>query len=447
MIKIRKGLDLPITGAPAQTVPEPRTVGSVALLGGDYVGLMPTMAVQVGDRVEQGQLLFTDKSLPAVRYTAPGAGRVAAIQRGGKRALLSVVIELSGDRQVAFGDFSEHRLASLRRERIIEPMLASGLWTALRARPFGRVANPAAVPHSIFITAMDTQPLAPSIPRLLSGHERDLLNGTRVLSRLTEGKVYLCKGPGTELPEMDIGNVVVVEFSGPHPAGNVGTHIHFLDPVHRHKTVWHIGLQDVIALGRFFTTGELWVERVVALAGPSVQAPRLLKTRVGAALGDLTAGELREGAHRVLSGSVLSGRAAAGPEGYLGRYHQQVAVLPENREPELLGWLRPGLDLYSVKNIVLSKLIPGRKFAMNTRTHGETRPILPNYDYERVMPLDLMPLHLLRALAVDDIEEAESLGCLELDEEDLALCAFVCPSKQEFGPMLRRNLSLIEEEI
>ncbi len=447
MIRISKGLNLPITGEPDQTLLEAKNPRSVAILGHDYVGLMPTMAVESGERVKKGQLLFTDKNLPAVRYTAPGAGTVAAIHRGKKRKLISVVIELSGSDEVAFPQYPENRLPALGREQIIEQLLNSGLWTALRARPFGRVANPAITPHSIFITAMDTNPLAPAVQRIISGQEREFVNGTRLLAKLTTGKVFLCKAPETGVPPVDSANVVVEEFCGPHPAGNVGTHIHFLDPVHRRKTVWHIGCQDVIAVGRLFATGQLPVERVVSLAGPSVKRPRLLRTQLGASLGELTTGELNEGEHRLISGSVLSGQHAAGPAAFLGRYHQQVSVVPEGRERELLVWLRPGLDVYSIKNIVLSKLIPGKKFAMTSSTHGDTRAILPNYDYERVMPLDIMPLHLLRALAVGDTEEAENLGCLELDEEDLALCTFVCPSKQDFGPMLRRNLSAIEQEL
>lgn len=444
MIRIKQGLDLPIPGRPDPNLLEEKQVHTVAVLGSDFVGLMPAMAVKVGDRVLKGQTLFTDKRRPAVRCTAPGTGEVIAIHRGRKRALVAVVIALAGNEEIEFRAYPEHRLSTLKPEIIIEQLLQSGLWTALRTRPYSKVADPAVPPHSIFITAMDTNPLAPAIDRILAGNERDFSHGVRLIARLTSGKVFLCKGPELRIPEMDVDNLVVEEFQGPHPAGNVGTHIHFLDPVHRNKIVWHIGLQDVIAVGRLFTTGRLSVDRIVSLAGPSVQRPRLLRTRIGALIEDLVKGEIAEGEHRVVSGSVLSGHRCSGPTAFLGRYHQQISVLPEYREREFLGWLNPGLNLYSVKNIVLSKLIPGREFAFTTSTHGEERAILPNYDYERVMPLDILPLFLLRALAVGDVEEAENLGCLELDEEDLALCAFVCPSKQEFGPLLRRVLHLIE---
>ena len=341
---------------------------------------------------------------------------------------------------------SAGKLPTIAREQVVELLVESGLWTALRTRPFSRVPDPEASPHSLFVTAMDTNPLAPSMERILDGQEQDFRSGLTVVSKLTDGKTFLCKASGASVPEVDLRDLVVEDFAGPHPAGLPGTHIHFLDPVSRTKTVWHIGLQDVIAVGKLFTTGTLRTDRIVSLAGPAVERPRLIRTRLGASLDDVTAGELAEGENRIVSGSVLAGAHATGPTTFLGRYHQQVSVLPEYREREFLGWLSPGVGIHSLKNIVLSSFLPGKKFDFTTTAHGEVRMIIPNGSYERVTPLDIMPLHLLRALAVDDVEEAESLGCLELDEEDLALCAYVCPSKLEFGPMLRRNLARIERE-
>ena len=446
MIKIKRGLNLPITGEPEQIIQDHKTPSTVAVLGGDYIGMKPTMAIRVADSVKLGQLLFTDKKSPEVRYTSPGAGRVIAIHRGDKRALLSVVIQLSGNDEIAFKSYSDGRLPSLKREQVVELLVESGQWTALRTRPYSKVANPKTTPHAIFVNAMDTNPLAPAIDKILEGKERDFANGLTVVSKLTDGKLYICKAPTTELPRIDLANLQVETFTGPHPAGNVGTHIHFLDPVSRQKMVWHLGLQDVIAIGRLFTTGKLYVERVISLAGPSVRQPRLVRTRIGAAVQDITAGEIREGEHRIISGSILSGHHAVAATAFLGRYDQQISVIPENRERKFLGWLSPGFNRFSVKNIYLSKLIPGKKFDFSTSLNGETRAIIPSGNYEKVVPLDLMPLFLMRALAVNDVEDAESLGCLELDEEDLALCSFVCPSKLEFGPLLRRNLTMIEKE-
>ena len=446
MINIKKGLDLPFIGEPAQEIFETKYTGYVAVLGGDYIGMKPKMAVRVADRVKVGQVLIADKGLPGVRITSPGSGRVVAIHRGAKRSLLSVVIQLVGRDSVSFKAYSEGRLNTLKRESVVEQLLESGLWTAFRTRPFSKVPRPDTIPNSIFIPAIDTNPLSPAIGRILKGQERAFANGLKLISKLTDGNVYVCCAPDSNLPAIDLPNLVIEEFNGPHPAGNVGTHMHFLDPVNRQKTNWHIGIQDVIAVGLLFQNGHLSTRRIISLAGPSVRKPRLVNTRIGAAVVDITAGELRSGENRIISGSVLSGRKAEGHTAFLGRYHQQISVIPEYRKRELLGYLNPGWHLFSLKNIVTSKFFPNRKFGFNTSTHGEQRAIIPSYNYERVMPMDILALFLLRALAVDDVESAEALGCLELDEEDLALCALVCPSKLEFGPMLRRNLTLIEKE-
>ncbi|MGR9073130.1 MAG: Na(+)-translocating NADH-quinone reductase subunit A [Gammaproteobacteria bacterium] len=446
MIKITKGLDLPIKGKPEQVVRDEKSTQTVAVLGGDYPGLKPTLAVKVGDRVRKGQLLFTDKNTPAVGFTSPGTGRIKAVNRGERRVLQSIEIELEGSGQIEFESYRAVRTGRTDREKIVRLLLESGLWTALRSRPFGKVADPEKPPNSIFITAMDSNPLAPSVESILKGREQEFTGGVRLISRLTEGRVFICKYPSTFIPEMNIANLSIHDFSGPHPSGIVGTHIHFLDPVRRGKTVWHIGLQDVIAVGRLFDDGLLDTGRVVSLVGSGALRPRLCKTRIGASLKDLTAGELKPGEQRILSGSPLSGFHARGPVAYLGRYHQQVSILPEDRRREPLGWLTPGFDRFSIKRIVASRFLPKRLLDFTTSTHGEIRPIIPSGNYERVMPLDILPLFLIRALAVGDVEEAERLGCLELEEEDLALCAYVCPSKQEFGPMLRAILTSIEEE-
>ena len=446
MIKFKKGLDLPIKGKPEQTISLSKDPSTVALLGPDYVGMKPTMEVRVADKVKLGQVLFTDKKNSVIKFTSPGAGEIVSINRGEKRSLLAVVIKLYGNEEITFNSYSDQQLKDLTNEQVIEQLLKSGMWTSLRTRPFSKIPDPETKPNSIFITAMDTNPLAPSIAKILKGQERDFANGAYIISLLTDKKIFICKSPGTEVPLIDHQNIVVEEFSGPHPAGNVGTHIHSLDPVSRHKTVWYIGLQDVIAIGKLFSTGKVHTERIISLAGPSVIKPRLLKTRIGASTEEILGNELKDGENRVISGSVLSGFAAYGTLGFLGRYHQQISVIPEFRKRQFFGWLNPGLNHFSTKNILLSSLIPGKQFNFNTTTYGEERAILPSGGYEKVMPMDIESLALLRALAVDDIDDAEALGCLELDEEDLALCAFVCPSKLEFGPMLRRNLTMIEKE-
>ncbi|NIA28688.1 MAG: Na(+)-translocating NADH-quinone reductase subunit A [Actinobacteria bacterium] len=445
-INIRKGLNLPIAGEPVQQVDQGQSVNRVALLGDDYVGMKPTMMVQVGDQVKLGQLLFTDKKMPGVKFTSPGSGKVVEINRGAKRKFLSIVIEVEDDDEITFTSYSKDQLKELDRNTIKEELIESGMWPLLRARPFSKVAEPESVPHSIFVTAMDTNPLAPSVEKILEGNEKHFENGLKIISKLTDGTVFLCKAPGTNIPAADLKSLSVNEFSGPHPAGLVGTHIHFLDSVGRNKTVWTIGAQDVVTIGILFTTGKINADRIVSLAGPAVKNPRLVKTRIGASLDDLIAGEVKDGDNRVVSGSVLSGFKAAGETAFLGRYHQQVSVLPEGRKREFLGWLDPGVNLYSVKKVLLSSKNPHKKFNFNTALYGGKRAIVPIGSYEKVMPLDILPTFLLRALAVDDVEEAEKLGCLELDEEDLALCTYVCPSKIDHGAELRRNLTIIEKE-
>ena len=442
-IKVKKGLDLPITGAPEQTVEEGAAVTHVAVIGSDYNGMRPTMAVKEGDDVALGQLLFEDKKTPGVRYTSPGSGKVAAVNRGAKRALQSVVIELSGDAEERFEQFSDIASDQLSREQVRDKLVASGLWTALRTRPYSKVPSPESTPHSLFVPAIDTNPLSADPQIVLAEHEADFTLGVRLLSKLSEGPTYLCKAPGASIKG---GGGQEVEFAGPHPAGLPGTHIHFVDPVGAKKTVWHINYQDVIAVGKLFSTHRLSVERTIALAGPQVERPRLVRTRVGAQLSDLTGGQLRAGENRIISGSVLSGRAAAGPFDFLGRYHLQVSVLAEGREREFLGWQKPGVDKFSVKNVFASKLFPGKLFNFTTSTEGSDRALVPISSYEGVMPLDVVPTFLLRSLITGDTEQAQLLGALELDEEDLGLCSFVCPGKHEFGPLLRKNLEQIELE-
>lgn len=446
LTKIKKGLNVPISGEPQQVVSDGNPVSQVAVLGPDYVGMKPTMQVAVGDVVKLGQVLFTDKKMPDIKYTAPGAGKVIAVNRGHKRALLSVVIQLQGDDEVTFTAHDAGALANIETEKIKEQLIDSGVWTAIKARPFSKVADPNTTPHSIFITAIDTNPLAPSVEETLKGKEKDFENGVLLLSKLTEGKVFLCKPKGMKITGGGINRVMVEEFVGPHPAGLVGTHINKLDPISRTKTVWTINAQDVAMIGALFTTGKINVERVISLAGPSVEKPRLVKTRIGASLTDLTKGELKDGNNRIVSGSVLTGFNAADDMAFLGRYHQQVSVLPEGGERYMFGWVTPRFDLFSLKNVVGAKFLPKKKFNFTTNVNGALRAIVPSGSYEAVMPMDILATPLLRALAIHDVEEAEKLGCFELDEEDLALCTYVCPAKIDHGENLRTTLNLIEKE-
>jgi Na+-transporting NADH:ubiquinone oxidoreductase subunit A len=409
------------------------------------------MAVQVGDRVKLGQVLFSDKKTPGVNFTSPGAGTVSAIHRGAQRVFQSIVVDLEGDEAETFACYPDAALNTLDAAKVRENLQQSGLWTALRTRPYSKTPAVDAVPASIFITAIDTHPLAANPALVIAEHTQDFLRGVKVLAKLAP-KLFICADASSNIPGEGLSSVRFERFAGPHPAGLVGTHIHFLDPVDAHKTVWHIGYQDVIAVGKLFSTGQLWVERVVSLAGPVVTKPRLLRSRLGANLADLTLGELQVGElkaciNRVVSGSLFGGRTASvGPLGYLGRFHQQISCLQEGRDRELLSFMRAGFNKHSVLNIFASKLLGRRKFAFTTTTNGSPRAMVPVGNYEAVMPLDILPTHLLRYLIIGDTEMAQKLGALELDEEDLALCAYACAGKYEYGPILRDNLTQIEKE-
>lgn len=446
MIKIKKGLNLPIEGSPVLCIESGSTIQHVAILGGDYIGLRPSMGVQEGDQVKKGQVLFSDKKNPKVLFTAPASGEVVAINRGERRILESVVIKIAGNEQVAFKSYAMEELSSLSYQQVAEQLLASGLWVALRTRPFSRFPVPGSEPAAIFVTVMDTQPLAADPLFVIQQDQTAFQYGLTVLSRLTPGKLHVCQQAGGGLQHNTVDNIIYNEFSGPHPAGLVGTHIHFLEPVSLNKTVWHIGYQDVIAIGKLFTLGELHNERVIALAGPQVKAPQLLRTCLGASITELTAGALKAGDNRVISGSVLSGATAVGNRAYLGRFHTQISVIKEGREKEFLGWMRPGSDKFSITRTTLGHFLKHKLFAFSTDMYGGKRAMVPIGNYERVMPLDILATLLLRDLLSGDSEGAQALGCLELDEEDLALCTFVCPGKYEYGPILREILTTIEQE-
>lgn len=447
MISIKKGLDIPISGAPEQQVSAAPEVTRVAVVGTDYVGMKPTMAVAEGDQVELGSQLFEDKKNPGVIFTAPAAGKVVEINRGERRMLESVVIEIDengGEKE--FSSFEASQISDLDRQQVVDQLIKSGQWVALRTRPYSRIPAPDAEPESIFVNAMDTNPLAMD-PKVAIDEEFEAFSaGVAVLSRLTKGKVFVCHAPGSEPKVSQNDQVELHSFAGPHPAGLTGTHIHHLNPVTQFKSVWTIGYQEVIAYGKLFTTGKIWTQRLVALAGPQVEEPTLLRTRLGADLQELTKGRLKEGENRLISGSILNGKTASDALGFLGRYDNQVSVLLEGRDRPLLHYCQAGRSRFSAIPIYISRLMGKKDWDFTTTTNGSDRAMVPIGVYERVFPLDILPTQLLRSLIVGDTEGAVELGALELDEEDLSLCTFVCPGKYEFGPILRDTLTRVQEE-
>jgi Na+-transporting NADH:ubiquinone oxidoreductase subunit A len=367
-----------------------------------------------------------------------------------------VVIDLSDSERtgnasdsevVSFESYTGESAAQLSRENIVALLAESGEWTTLRARPYNRTPATDTIPAAIFVNGMDTNPLAPLPEVVLGKRLEDFDRGLAIIARLSEGKTYLCVGPSSEIEKSVNANVTVEHFSGPHPSGTAGLHIHTLEPVSRNKTVWTIGYQDVVAIGSLFATGKIDVSRVVSYAGPPVADPRLFETRASACIDDLIDEDFAGVEVRHIAGSVLSGKKAMGNIfGFLGRFDNQISVLKEGRERVFLGWLTPGLDTFSTINIYLSKFFSNKRFDFTTTTNGSARAMVPIGMYERVMPMDILPTFLLRSIMVGDLERAEELGVLELAEEDLALCTFVCPGKTNYGPILRRNLELIEKE-
>lgn len=443
--KLNEGLDLPITGAPVQKIELGPEITSVAIIADDYIGMRPTMLVEVGDQVKLGQPLFKDKKTEGVIFTSPGSGTVKAVNRGEKRKFESIEIELSGDAEESFKSYDN--LDDCDREAIQDQLVNAGLWQAFRTRPFSRTPALGSEPNSIFVTAVDTNPLAAEPELIISANADHFTRGLQVIRKLTEGKTFVCTRDDSRVPGENIPNVDFKRFDGPHPSGLAGTHIHFVDPVGPNKTVWTIGYQDVIAIGHLFTTGKIMTERVISLAGPMVGKPGLYKVRLGACLDDLFKNDKIENENsRVISGSILCGRKSEPTKNYLGRFHNQVSVLEEGNAREFLGWQKPGFDKFSLTKIYGGSWLKDKLFPLTTSTGGSKRAMVPVGTYERVMPLDVLPTQLLRALLTGDTDEAQALGCLELDEEDLALCSYVCPGKNEYGLVLRENLTLIEKE-
>ena len=442
---IVRGLDLPITNPPKQTVSNGPEVNQVALLGDDYVGMKPTMLVQVGDRVKRGQPVIEDKKNPGIIFTSPVSGTVNAIERGEKRRFLAMIFDIDGDDSIEF-DAIGSDLHKLTPETVRRQLIESGLWTALRTRPYSKTPAVDSSPDSIFVTAIDTNPLAANPEVVVAQSHEKFVLGLHALSTLTSNNVYLCLAPNGDIRGDQVPRVQTEVFDGPHPAGLVGTHINKIDPVGPTKTHWHINYQDVIAIGTLLHDGVLDTSRVVALAGPGVSDPRLVKTIIGANLNQLTADQLIEGDNRVISGSVLSGRQSQEPVSFLGRFHLQVSVIQEGNQREFLGWISPGFKKFSITRAFASAINPAHRVAFTTSSEGSRRSMVPIGTYERVMPLDILPTQLLRALIVEDTDSAQQLGALELDEEDLALCTFVCPGKYEYGTILRQNLTRIEIE-
>ncbi len=445
-ITIRKGLTIPLAGAPVPEIGASPQVSTVAILGEDFIDVKPTMEVKEGDRVKTGQLLFSDKKNAGVCFTAPATGTVTAINRGEKRVFQSLVIQCEEDDFVSFLEPGHKQPDHYTGQEIRDLLVASGLWTALRTRPYGKIPAITANPVALFINATETRPQAPPPALSIERSKEDFSLGLQIIGRLTEAPTYLCTGTDLPGPESLPPKMEEVRFEGPHPAGLPSTHIHFLHRADEKNVVWHLDYQDIIAIGHLFRTGHLATEKVISISGPAAIKPELVCARIGGDINELAAGKIPEGPTRILSGSVLDGRESTEPLHYLGRYHHQIAILEEGDGRAFFNWLSPGKNRFSIQHIFTSALHKSRTFAMNTALWGGRRAIFPLNSYAKVMPLDIIILPFLKSLYNSETEKAKQLGALELIEEDLALCSYVCPGKNEFGPVLRKVLTEIEKE-
>ena len=449
MIKIKKGLNIPINGEPAEEINDSKNSRSVALLGDDYVGMKPTMLVEEEDEVKLGQALFEDKKNPGVIFTSPAGGKIESINRGDRRALQSVVIEIAKDEEsLEFKSFSKNELTDVTSDEVRKQLIASGMWTSFRTRPYSKIPSIDSSPSNLFISALDTQPLSPNPENIINLNKESFDFGLLVLRKLLDCPIHISKAEDSNLSISEDTNVKIHTISGPHPAGLVGTQMHFISPASLSNINWSIGYQDLIAIGKLFETGKINVERIISIAGPQVNSPAYFKTRLGACSDELTAGELTQRENRVISGSVISGREAVGPYAYLGRYHNQISVVaePNSKDREFMNWLTPGPRKFSKIPLFLSSLFPKKIFKFKALMNGSDRPIVPIGVYEEVLPFNFLPAMLLRNVALMDTEKIQALGGLELDEEDLSLCSFVCPGKYDFGSLLRAGLTKIEVE-
>lgn len=447
MIVIKKGIELPISGAVADdSIHQLPTQALYAVIGDDYLGLRPTMMIAVGDKVREGQALFEDKKNPGVLICSPVSGEIEDIVRGERRRLLAVTIRPDESLEpIRFTQFDEDALAEISAEQVREQLQKSGAWSLLRQRPFDKTPKIDATPQAIFVNTMDSNPLAVNPMLAFADREADYQAGLTVLSKLTAGPVHVVHEPKTKLPQTSARHVQYHAIDGIHPAGLVGTHIHFIDPVSANKTAWHLNLQDLLAIGHLFRTGYLDNERIISIAGPGVKNPQFVKTRIGISLTHVLKDNLAEGEQRIISGSIFAGRQTDAETAFLGFYDKQVVVLPEGRESIFLEFMRPGMNSYSRTRAYLGRFLK-KPLPFTTSMQGSPRPIVPFGIYDEVMPLDILPTLLLKALIIKDMDTAVQLGALELAEEDVALLTYVDPGKHDFGAILRENLEQIEEE-
>lgn len=444
-IKLKKGYNINLVGEASPVVGSAEAPKTYAIKPADFKGLTPKLKVEIGSEVKAGTPLFFIKEMPDVMVTSPVSGEVIEINRGAKRVILD--IKVLADSKMAFEQFTSGNPDSMDAASIKQTLLNSGAWTTIKQRPFGKIANPEDAPKNIFISGFDSAPLAPDYGFILKDRMEHFQWGINALKKLTAGKVYLSLPTGVSTPLASTNNVEVVNFGGPHPAGNVGVQIHHIAPLGKGDIVWAVNPEDVANIGKLFKDGTYDAIHTVALCGSEVNegARKYYTLKNGACVDTLLNNNLSAGNNRVISGNVLTG-TKIDKNGYLGFYDRQITVIPEGEDPEFLGWLIPTYARPSISKTFLSFLTPNKKYKVNTNMHGEERALVVTGEYEKVLPMDIYPQHLFKAILANDIEAMESLGLLEIDEEDIALCEFVCTSKMPLQQIVREGLDLIEKE-
>ncbi|MEX0982400.1 MAG: Na(+)-translocating NADH-quinone reductase subunit A [Bacteroidales bacterium] len=445
VIKIRKGLDIKLKGSADKIFMKAPRSKMYAVKPVDFHGLTPRIVKKPCEEVKVGTTIFYDKHRPEIKYSSPVSGIVQKIVRGERRRIIEVLIEDDGkDTAEAF---KQGDPASMSREQVVENLVESGLWPAIQQRPYGIVASPSDVPRDIFISGFDTAPLAPDYDFIMKDSEKEFQTGINALVQLTEGKVHL--GLDAEYPAakayIEAKNVVRHYFKGPHPAGNVGIQIHKIAPINKGEKVWTIRPQDVVSIGRLFQTGKYDPNMIVALCGSEVIKPVYYKTIRGAEVSTIIHENLKQDNVRIISGNVLTGRKIS-PEGFIGFSDAHVTVIPEGDYYEMFGWITPGFNKFSVSRSFFSWLTPDREYTLDTNLHGGKRAFVMTGEYEKVLPMDIYPMALLKSIIVEDIDKMEQLGIYEVLEEDLALCEFVCTSKTPVQSVLRSGLRMLRKE-
>lgn len=444
IIKLRKGLNIKLKGSANKELETLSIPTTVALKPTDFPGLTPKLLVKADAVVKAGEGLFYDKYHPEILFTAPFGGKVVSVNRGERRKILEIVIET--DEKTGSAEFKKADPISLSGDEIKEQLLKSGLWPFLKRRPYGIIAAPDEKPNSIYITTFDTAPLAPDYSFVIESEMETFQTGINALTKLTDGKVNL--GVSENSAFNSLRNVEINLFSGPHPAGNIGIQIHNTAPLNKGEIVWTINVQDVLFIGRLFETGKVDFAKTIALTGSEVENPKYYKTVLGAPVSKLIDGKLISADYkqRIISGNVLTGTKVKS-QCYLGYYDSQISVIPEGDDYEFMGWATPGIEKFSASKTFFSSLFPKKEYTLNANLHGGDRAFVVSGQYEKLVPMDILPVHLLKAILVNDIDKMEQLGIYEVIEEDFALCEFACTSKIKVQDILRTGINTMIKEL